>query len=84
MVELGTRRTYRKGACRKLSACRLCAPQFYPDPHFRISPHFAAVTNWHEVIGDSTIADATCDRIIHNAHRIELKGDSVRKIYANN
>jgi hypothetical protein len=32
MVELGTRRTYRKGACRKLSTCRLRAPHFYPDP----------------------------------------------------
>ena len=32
MVELGTRRTYRKGACRKLSACRLRASHFYPDP----------------------------------------------------
>jgi DNA replication protein DnaC len=30
------------------------------------------------------IADAICNRIIHNAHRIELEGDSVRKIYANN
>jgi hypothetical protein len=30
MVELGTRCTYRKGACRKLSACRLRAPYFYP------------------------------------------------------
>jgi len=32
---------------------------------------------------DPTIADAICDRIIHNSHRIELKGESVRKIYAN-
>lgn len=38
---------------------------------------------WHQVIGDPTIADAICDRIIHNSHRIELKGESVRKIYAN-
>ena len=42
------------------------------------------VANWHEIIGDPTIADAICDRIIHNAHRIELKGDSVRKMYSNN
>jgi DNA replication protein DnaC len=40
------------------------------------------ISSWHEIIGDPTIADAICDRIIHNAHRIELKGDSVRKIYA--
>ena len=37
------------------------------------------VKNWHEIIGDPTIADAVCDRIIHNSHRIDLKGESVRK-----
>ncbi len=37
---------------------------------------------WHELIGDPTIADAICDRIVHSSHRIELKGESVRKIYA--
>ena len=40
------------------------------------------INKWHQVIGDPTIADAICDRIIHNSHRIELKGESVRKIYA--
>ncbi len=38
-------------------------------------------TKWHEIIGDQTIADAICDRIIHSSFRIELKGESVRKIY---
>lgn len=38
---------------------------------------------WHEIIGDQTIADAICDRIIHSSFKIELKGDSVRKIYKN-
>ncbi len=37
------------------------------------------VKNWHEIIGDQTIADAVCDRIIHSSHRIDLKGDSMRK-----
>jgi DNA replication protein DnaC len=32
------------------------------------------VNCWHEVIGEKTIADAILDRIVHNAHRIELKG----------
>lgn len=41
------------------------------------------INKWHQIIGDPTIADAICDRIIHNSHRIELKGESVRKIYAN-
>lgn len=34
---------------------------------------------WHEVIPDPTVADAILDRLIHNAHRIELKGESMRK-----
>jgi DNA replication protein DnaC len=40
------------------------------------------VGSWHEVIGDPTIADAICDRIVHSAHRIELAGESARKLYA--
>lgn len=35
---------------------------------------------WHENIPDPTLADAICDRLIHNAHKIDLKGDSVRKL----
>jgi len=37
----------------------------------------------HDVIGDPTISDAICDRIIHNCLRIELDGPSARKIYKN-
>lgn len=37
------------------------------------------VIKWHEVIGEQTIADAIMDRLIHNAHRLELKGESLRK-----
>jgi DNA replication protein DnaC len=37
------------------------------------------VENWHDHIGDPTIADAILDRIIHSAHRIQLKGGSMRK-----
>ena len=37
------------------------------------------VEAWHEAIGDPTIADAILDRIIHNAHKINLKGESMRK-----
>ena len=35
--------------------------------------------DWHAAIGDATIADAICDRIVHNAHRIKLSGESIRK-----
>ena len=37
------------------------------------------VDHWHEVIGDPTIADAVLDRLVHNAHRLVLKGESLRK-----
>lgn len=37
------------------------------------------VNKWYEIIGEQTIADAILDRIIHNAHRLELKGESLRK-----
>lgn len=36
-------------------------------------------TRWHELIGDATVADAILDRLIHSAHRIDLKGESMRK-----
>jgi DNA replication protein DnaC len=37
------------------------------------------VSKWHDIIGEQTIADALLDRIVHNAHRLELKGESLRK-----
>lgn len=36
---------------------------------------------WYESIGDNTLADAILDRIMHNAHRLKLKGESMRKIF---
>lgn len=36
------------------------------------------VAQWHDMIGERTIAEAILDRIIHNAHRITLEGDSMR------
>jgi DNA replication protein DnaC len=40
------------------------------------------VDHWHEIIGDATLADAILDRLVHNAYRINLKGESMRKRYA--
>ena len=37
------------------------------------------IARWHDVIGDHTIGDAILDRVIHRAHRLELKGPSMRK-----
>lgn len=38
------------------------------------------VSQWHEIIGDATVADAILDRLVHNAYRLELKGESLRKM----
>jgi DNA replication protein DnaC len=40
------------------------------------------VDRWHEIIGDPTYADAILDRLVHNAHRIELEGESMRRTRA--
>ena len=37
------------------------------------------IKTWHEIIGDSTIADAICDRLVHNSTKINIKGESMRK-----
>ena len=37
------------------------------------------IAHWHEQIGDPSIADSILDRLVHNAHRIELSGESIRK-----
>ena len=37
------------------------------------------ITQWHKAIGDATLADAILDRLLHNAHKLKLKGESMRK-----
>lgn len=52
------------------------------DRHGKSSTIFTSqvpVSQWHDVIGEQTIADAILDRIIHTAHRIEMNGESMRK-----
>jgi DNA replication protein DnaC len=52
------------------------------DRHGKSSTIFTSqipVSMWHEVIGEQTIADAILDRIVHDAHRIEMKGESMRR-----
>lgn len=52
------------------------------DRHGKSSTIFTSqvpVSRWHDIIGEQTIADAILDRIIHDAHRIEMKGESMRK-----
>ena len=35
---------------------------------------------WHKAIGDATLADAILDRLLHNSHKLKLKGESMRQI----
>lgn len=37
------------------------------------------VVGWHQIIGEQTIADAILDRLVHSAHRLEIKGESMRR-----
>ncbi len=67
------------------ASSRLSLLEILEDRHGRLSSMFASqlpVSQWHQLIGDPTLGDAICDRIVHTAHRIELKGESVRKLYA--
>jgi DNA replication protein DnaC len=38
------------------------------------------VSDWYNMISNTTIADALLDRLLHNSHRIELRGESMRKL----
>ncbi len=61
---------------------RLNLMEIIEDRHGRKSTIITSqlpVNQWHEVIAEPTIADAILDRIVHTAHRIELKGSSMRK-----
>ena len=42
------------------------------------------VEHWHDIIGDPTLGDAILDRLVHNAHRLQLTGESMRKKNARN
>jgi len=41
-----------------------------------------SIKSWHEVIGEPTFADAILDRIVHNAYRLDLEGQSMRRTFA--
>ena len=56
--------------------------EIFEDRYDRRSTLVAAqlpIKHWHEALGDPTLADAILDRLIHNAHKIALKGESMRK-----
>ena len=60
----------------------MCMMEIMEDRHGKSSTIITSqvpVAGWYEIIGEQTIADAILDRIIHDAHRIELIGESLRK-----
>lgn len=62
---------------------RLALLEIIEDRHSKKSTIIASqipVVAWHELLGEKTIADAILDRLVHTAHRIDLKGDSMRKL----
>jgi DNA replication protein DnaC len=64
------------------SVARMILLEIIEDRHNRKSTIISSqlpVAKWYEVIGESTIADAILDRMVHTAHRIDLKGESLRK-----
>ena len=57
------------------------------DRHGRGStliPSQLPTEHWHDYIGSATLADAVLDRPVHGAHRLNLRGESLRKASANN
>lgn len=61
---------------------RMMLMEIMEDRHQEKSTIIASqlpVEKWYDIIGESTIADAILDRLVHTAHRIELKGESLRK-----
>jgi len=70
------------GLAKLLAAQRRDLLEVLDDRHGRKSTLVTSqlpVEHWHKIIGDPTLADAILDRLIHNAYRIELKGESMRK-----
>jgi len=61
---------------------RMALLEIIEDRHEKGAAIFTSqlpVNEWYEIIGEKTVADAIMDRLVHNAHRIELTGESMRR-----
>ena len=61
---------------------RMALMEIIEDRHQRCATIITTqlpIKHWHQVIGESTVADAILDRLVHSAHKINLKGESMRK-----
>jgi IstB-like ATP binding protein len=56
-----------------------CNCSIFGDETTREAERRDFVAHWHEQIGDPTAADGILDRLVHNAHRIDMRGESIRK-----
>ncbi|HJW28824.1 MAG TPA: ATP-binding protein [Saprospiraceae bacterium] len=66
---------------------RLTLLEIIEDRHGKRSTIFSSqlpVRQWYDVIGEKTVADAILDLIVHDAHRVELTGESMRKMRCKN
>ena len=66
---------------------RLILLEIFEDRHGKRSTIITSqlpINKWFDIIAEPTIADAILDRLVHSSHRIELKGESLRKKYKNN
>jgi DNA replication protein DnaC len=57
--------------------CEICEDRYQTRSTILTSQ--LPISRWREQIGDPTIADGILDRLVHNAHRIEMRGESMRK-----
>ncbi len=57
----------------------MCWRDLHPLEWQLASLHQIPIQSWHDTIGDPTYPDAILDRLVHNAYRIELRGDSMRR-----
>ena len=63
---------------------RIALLQIIEDRHNKYATIITSqlpISAWHQYINENTVADAILDRIIHQAHRIELQGESMRKMH---
>lgn len=64
------------------TTARMILLEIIEDRHGRKSTIVTSklpIAKWYEIIGDSTVANAILDRMVHTAHRLERKGESLRK-----
>lgn len=65
-----------------LDFCGPTVPVINPDRYQRGSTIIISqlsVSEWYKLVGNPTVADALMDRLLHNGHRVELRGESMRK-----